>query len=400
MHDPILEKSISSLRVSAHSGPRLGIIGGGQLAKMIARAAAQFGCETTVLDREANGPAAGVVDQIIVGNWDDPDTLLQLAQQVDVVTLENEFVDAAALSAIEAAGYRVFPSARSIALTQDKLKQKQALVASGLPVPEFRAVASRDQIEVTAGELGFPLVLKKRRNGYDGKGNYTLRNLADVPKGWEVLSGDNNELLIEAFVPFVKELAVIVTRGRDQESVVYPVVESIQQNHVCHAVIVPAEIPGELAARAHDLALRAVSAVGGVGSFGVEMFLTVEGKIIINELAPRVHNTGHYTIEACVCSQFENHVRAVLGWPLGPTQLLAPAAAMVNLLGTTQGPGYPCGVNDALAVPGAHLHLYGKTKSEIGRKMGHVTALGVNRGSALAAAQRAAGALRFSSKIT
>ena len=400
MHDLLLEKSMAALPVCARAGSRLGIIGGGQLAKMIAQAAAQFGCVTTVVDREANGPAASVVDRIIVGNRDDPATLLQLAQQVDVVTLENEFVDGAALSAIESAGYQVFPSASSIALTQDKLKQKQALVAAGLPVPEFRAIASPDQIEVAAGELRFPLVLKKRRNGYDGKGNYTLSSTGDVPNGWQTLRGDQNELLVEAFVPFVKELAVIVTRGRNHESVAYPVVESMQRNHVCHAVIVPAEISEELAVRARDLALRAVAVVGGVGSFGVEMFLTGEGEIIINELAPRVHNTGHYTIEACACSQFENHVRAVLGWPLGATQLLAPAAAMVNLLGTTHGSGRPRGVSDALAVPGAHLHLYGKARSEVGRKMGHVTALGDNTGAALATAHRAAGALHFTSQFT
>ena len=396
MHDSLLEKSIVAPPICARS-PRLGIIGGGQLAKMIAQAAAQFGCETTILDREADGPASRVVDRVMMGNWDDPATLLQLAQHVDVVTLENEFVDAAALRAIEAAGYPLFPTAQSIALTQDKLKQKEALVAAGLPVAEFRAIASLDQIELAASELGLPLVLKMRRNGYDGKGNYTLRSTGDVPNGWQTLRGDHNELLVEAFVPFRKELAVIVTRGRNHESVVYPVVESIQRNHVCHAVIVPAEIPEEVAARARDLALRAVSAVGGVGSFGVEMFLTTEGKIIINELAPRVHNTGHYTIEACACSQFENHVRAVLGWPLGPTQLLTPAAAMVNLLGTTHGSGHPCGVSAALAVPGAHLHLYGKARSEVGRKMGHITALGSNSGSALATARRMAEALRFTS---
>ena len=399
MHDSLLGKSIASFPVGARSGPRLGIIGGGQLAKMIAQAAAQFGCEITVLDRETNGPASRVVDQVLVGNWDDPAMLLQLAQRVDVVTLENEFVDAAALRAIESAGHRVFPTARSIALTQDKLKQKEILVAAGLPVAEFRAIASPGQIEVATRELGLPLVLKKRRNGYDGKGNYTLRSSGDVPNGWRALGGVHNELLVEAFVPFCKELAVIVTRGRDHDSVVYPVVESMQQNHVCHAVIVPGEISEEVAALARDLALRAVSAVGGVGSFGVEMFLTTEGKIIINELAPRVHNTGHFTIEACACSQFENHVRAVLGWPLGPTQLLAPAAAMVNLLGTTHASGHPFGVSEALAVPGAHLHLYGKAKSEVGRKMGHITALGSNSGLALATAQRAAEALRFTSQL-
>jgi phosphoribosylaminoimidazole carboxylase PurK protein/phosphoribosylaminoimidazole carboxylase PurE protein len=377
------------------TGPRLGIVGGGQLARMIARAASQLGCETLVLAREGDVPAAGSADRVLVGDWDDPRTLARLARQVDVVTLENEFVDAAALGAAEAAGHRVFPTPASLSRVQDKLRQKEALRLAGLPVAPYRAVGSPEQVCAAALENGFPLVLKARRNGYDGKGNFTIRHAGQVDQGWLALGGGGNELLVEAFVPFVRELAVIVTRGPGGDTAVYPLVESIQRDHICHEVIAPAEVPAEVSQRATQAAIRAVAAVGGVGSFGVEMFLTQEGGIVVNELAPRVHNSGHYTIEGCECSQFENHVRAVFGWPLGRPSLLAPAVAMVNLIGTARGAGNAAGLDKALAVPGAHVHLYGKRRSEVGRKMGHVTALAGGRVEALEAARRSAGAICF-----
>ena len=302
---------------------------------------------------------------------------------------------AGALAELERAGHEVFPTAASMAITQDKFTQKQALQRAGIAVPEFLEVATPEDIAAAAQKLGWPMLLKTRRNGYDGKGNFTLRSPADVPTGYAALGGGRNALMVEAFFPFVRELAVIVTRGRDGGTVVYPVVETIQRDHVCHVVKAPAEIPAELAARAGDMARRAVEAVGGIGSFGVEMFLSASGELAVNELAPRVHNSGHYTIEACECSQFENHVRAVLGWPLGSPRLVAPAAVMLNLLGTAKAPGRPVGLEAALRVPGAHVHLYGKATSGAGRKMGHVTTLGDSVSEALARAEQAARMIQF-----
>jgi 5-(carboxyamino)imidazole ribonucleotide synthase len=313
-----------------------------------------------------------------------------------VVTLENEFVDADNLRALEAAGYAIFPTARSIALVQDKLVQKQTLAAAGLPVPRFCAVENPEAVARAAREFGLPLLLKARRNAYDGKGNVTVRSLVDIASAWQKLGGnDGSELFAEAFCPFVKELAVIITRGRDGATATYPLVETRQRDHVCHIVCAAAPVAGEIGERALDLARRAVTTVGAVGSFGVEMFLAASGEILINELAPRVHNSGHYTIEACVCSQFENHVRAVLGWPLGVTRMVAPAAVMVNLLGDRKAVGRPVGIEQALAIPGVHVHIYGKAMSGAGRKMGHVTALGATPDEALATAQRAAAQIRF-----
>lgn len=374
---------------------RLGIIGGGQLARMTALAALPLGCQISILEQSPFSPAAQLTPLTVTGDWADAATLRQFAAGADVITLENEFVDAAVLRRLEEAGHKVFPTSASIALTQDKLLQKEALGRAGLPVPGFCAVATPEQLSAAGAKLGWPLVLKTRRNGYDGKGNFTLLSPADIPGAWRALRGDRNALLAEAFWRFTKELAVIVTRGRDGTTATYPVVETVQHDHVCHSVQAPAAIAPELAAQAAAIALRAVTAVGAVGSFGVELFLSATGEIAVNELAPRVHNSGHYTIEACVCSQFENHVRAVLGWPLGPTRLTAPAAVMLNLLGPHRAPGHPLGLERALAVAGAHVHLYGKAMCGQGRKMGHITALGQTTAEAMATARQAANAIHF-----
>lgn len=356
----------------------LGIVGGGQLAKMTAQAAAQLGCKVVILERQPEFPADSVAACTLIGDWNDPNSLLELASLADVVTLENEFVHAGALAVLEERGHTLWPSAATLRLTQDKLVQKRTLADAGLPVPRMRAVERVEEVAAPAREWGWPLLLKARRNAYDGKGNATVRTLADIALAWNRLGGESgNPLFAEQFCPFTKELAVIITRARNGEAVTYPVVETVQRNHICHVVRVPAPVAPKIAERAAELARRAVEAVGAVGSFGVEMFLLEDGQLLINELAPRVHNSGHYSIEACVCSQFENHVRAVLGWPLGSTALRSPAAAMLNLLATADGPGMTLGLEDALRVRGAHVHLYGKTRGVPGRKMGHVTAMGV-----------------------
>lgn len=373
----------------------LGLIGGGQLAKMTAQAAAQFGVAVAILERKEHSPASGLAHHTLIGDWDNPADLLRLAALCDVLTLENEFVDAEALAAVERHGHRLYPGSGTVKIVQDKLWQKQAVADEGIPLPRFIDTPTPADVLKAGADFGWPLVLKKRRNGYDGKGNYTLRSAGDLDLAWKTLEGDRNALFAEAWFPFERELAVMITRSIDGKTAVYPVVETVQRDHICHVVNAPATIPRAIAERAAETAGRAVAAVGGVGTFGVEMFLSADGTIAVNELAPRVHNSGHYTIEACECSQFENHVRAVLGWPLGSTAMHAPAAVMINLLGAGPGPGFPDGLPNALAVQGAAVHLYGKTTSARGRKMGHVTALGDTLDSAMARARRAADALTF-----
>ncbi len=380
------------------SGKRIGIVGGGQLAKMTALSALEFGCDIHILERKPEGPAMNLAGKTFIGDWDNPDDLLKLAEHADVITLENEFVDANSLSELEKAGHTLFPTSKSIGLVQDKYIQKQTLLEAGLPLIPFRIIESREEIIEVAKELNWPLVIKTRRNGYDGKGNATINDENEIDAAWDKLDGDNRTIYAEAFCPFVSELAIIITTSRNGEVATYPLVESVQRDHICHIVRAPAHVSNSITENAIDIAQRAVIAIGAIGSFGVEMFLTKDGEVIINELAPRVHNSGHYTIEACECSQFENHVRAVLGWPLGSTKMVKPAAVMVNLLGQDHGSGQPAGLDEALAMPGVHVHIYGKELSIPGRKMGHVTALGETISEAEKAAQAAANVLYFGVK--
>ena len=375
--------------------PVLGIIGGGQLAKMTAQAAAQLGCDTSFIERQADCPASLVSSRGNIKDWSKLELLLEFAAAVDVVTLENEFVDASLLAQLEERAHRVLPSADTMRLIQDKFVQKQTLIRAGLATTHVVALDNLEHLHAIAREWGFPFLIKSRHLSYDGKGNATISSAGEIEPSWQRLGGNAGRLIFaEQFCPFERELAVIVTRGLAGELATYPVVETVQRDHVCHHVVAPAQIPAQVSSRAEQLAQAAVIAVNGVGTFGIEMFQMPSGEMLINELAPRVHNSGHYTIEACDCSQFENHVRAVLGWPLGSTRLRAPAA-MVNLLGHADAPGVATGLAEALKIPGAHVHMYGKSRAARGRKMGHITALGTNIAAALATAQKAADSIRF-----
>jgi 5-(carboxyamino)imidazole ribonucleotide synthase len=375
--------------------PLIGIIGGGQLARMQAQAASRLGCQVRTIEKTENCPAASVVHDHQVGDWNDPATLIAWAKGCDLITLENEFVEADSLEKLEEAGFPVIPTSATMATVQDKLTQKQRLKDRGLPVPTFHSVSSKEDILAWGNELGWPLVLKKRKQGYDGKGNATIRDSDSITEAWETLGNGNFPLYVEAFCPFVKELAVMVVRSVSGSHVEYPVVETIQKDHICHVVTAPSSIDSALRTKASDLARQAIEAVDGLGCFGVEMFLTSEEDILINELAPRVHNSGHYTIEACRCSQFENHIRSILGWPLGDTSLVKRAAVMINLLGACDGPSLPGGIKEALQNPDAHLHIYGKSESRKGRKMGHLTLIGENLEETTQTAKRLASNLLF-----
>jgi len=391
------ECAAMSTPAHSHNRPTIAILGSGQLAKMMAQAATQLGCRVKVLENRPN-PAPLADWEVTLGDWNDPAVLIPFAEGADVVTLENEFIESDALAELEVSGRLLFPPAACLAQVQDKLLQKEALAAANLPLAPFRPVSSPDEVVEAAERWGWPLVLKRRKLGYDGKGNATIRSAAEVAAAWQKLEGGAAALYVEQFCPFDRELAVMVTRARpdvSDEVVVYPVVDTLQRDHICHTVTAPARLPPEWMAAASLTAKRAVEAIGGVGSVGVELFLMSDGQILINEMAPRVHNSGHYSIEGCDCSQFENHIRAILGWPLGSPTLRAPAAAMVNLIGAGDGPAMPMGLRDALAVEGAQIHIYGKDRSMKGRKMGHVTALGPTPEKALAIAQRAAQRLRF-----
>jgi len=396
----------------------LGILGGGQLARMLLQAATALGLDVAVMEQAADSPAGRLTRHEVVGAWDDEVALRRLAGLTPTIILENEFVPARSLYLLESWGVTVVPDRTALAATQDKLHQKARLDEAGLPVPPFRPAGGADDVREAARDWGWPLLLKRRRNGYDGYGNRVAHGPADIDEAMAALQGPldrpaaERALLVEAYVPFERELAVMVARGRGPTSAtvdgdmggdmngggkdevrLYPVVETVQRNGICHQVRAPAAVPDNVAARAESLARAAVTALGLRGVVGVELFLSANGALTVNELAPRVHNSGHYSIEACGASQFENAVRAALGWPLGDTSMVAPAAAMVNLLGAADSPTRVGGLEQALDVRGAHIHLYGKRQSRPGRKMGHVTALGATPDEAVAIATEAASRL-------
>ncbi len=372
----------------------LGIIGGGQLALMLARAASQLGVRTRIIESSPLCPAHREVADFCEGKLSSAADLAEFAAKADIITLENEFVASSLLAGIEATGKQVWPSSKTMALVQDKMIQKQTLVSGGVPVVTFIPVDATTTADSISAQIGYPFVLKRRTLGYDGTGNFTVRSGDDWSAALAKLGNAPDSLYAEKWCPFDRELAVMVTRSANGEHALYPVVETVQANHVCEQVLAPARLSTEAAEQAKSIALKAVESVGGVGSFGVEFFLLPDGQLLVNEMAPRVHNSGHYTIEACDCSQFENHIRAVLGLPLGSTKLRAPAA-MVNLLAKTSASGAPNGIEEALAVSGASVHLYGKLGAKPGRKMGHVTALGRTVEEALSTAQTAADAIQF-----
>lgn len=380
----------NNLRGNIRYMVNLGILGGGQLAQMTAQAAISLGVDIVIFERKSDSPASRLTHFNVVGEWDDDEALNTFIEMCDVITLENEFVDARVLKHIENAGVPVFPSSETLTKVQDKLVQKRTMRDAGIPVPEFIGVGSPEDVRKAANRFGYPMVLKARRDGYDGYGNYTINTVDQIATAWSQLGGDDGrELLVEKFVPFEFELAVMVLRGRDGEIRTYPVVETIQKDHICHVVRAPASVPSDSINIATKIATKAVEAIDGVGVFGVEMFKLKDGTIMYNEIAPRPHNSGHYTIEACVTSQFENHIHAVLAWHLGDTSMVAQSAVMVNILGERQGDAEMEGVRHALRVQGAHVHIYGKRDVRPGRKMGHVTVIGANREENEALARKA-----------
>lgn len=373
----------------------IGILGGGQLAQMLTQAAETMGIRVSVMVKRSTDALPSLSGRLTEGDWDQPEVAVAFARSVDLVTLENEFVNPVSMEAIERELVALYPTSASIRLIQDKWHQKEALIRHQLPVVACCSVNTSSDVLEFATAHGWPVVLKRRHQGYDGKGNATVRSQEELEAAWSRLAVNKNGLYVEAYCPFDRELAIMITRSPDSTVVMYPVVDTVQKDHICHVAHAPSNLPPSLSASVAHLARKAVEAIGGIGTFGVELFLTSDHSILINELAPRVHNSGHYTIEACECSQFENHIRAIMGLPLGSTAMIKPFATMINLIGAGDGPALPSGYREAFAIPGAHLHIYGKSRSSKGRKMGHVTALGDTAEQARTIAESCAAALRF-----
>ncbi|HEX7259474.1 MAG TPA: 5-(carboxyamino)imidazole ribonucleotide synthase [Candidatus Saccharimonadia bacterium] len=352
---------------------RLGIVGGGQLGRMVAFDAKRLGFAVTVLDPEPNSPAGQVADEHIVAAYDDDAAVRRLAKSVDFITYDIESAGKGVLAELAENGKQVNPSPWTLNMIRDKLGQHRWLREVGIPVAEFMEVETDEDIKQAGETFGYPLVLKARFDAYDGRGNAIIKSSDEIASVKEKLAG--RELYVEQTVPFIKELAVIAVRGMDGAIAVYDAVETIHENNICHMVYAPARVEKTVVHKARELAEQVVGQLKGAGVFAVEMFISADGKVIVNEIAPRVHNSGHLTIEAAVTSQFEQHVRAVTGLPLGDTSLKVPAAVMINILGERSGPANPEGLAEALAIPGVSVHIYGKAKTWPQRKMGHITAI-------------------------
>jgi 5-(carboxyamino)imidazole ribonucleotide synthase len=331
---------------------------------------AKLGFHFTVLDPDPRAGATSLADRVITGGLYDRQALTDLVTSCEVTTYDIEHCDTAVLAELEAAGHVILPSPRLLQTVQDKVLQKEKYLAAGLPVAAFVDKALAD-----LKPADFPVVQKARTGGYDGRGVVLLRSPADLSRALPGDTARRQGSYLEACVPYVKELGVMVARSASGQTEAYPVTEMVFDPilNICTRVVAPADIAPSVADRARQTALRVVEALGGVGVFGVELFLTADGAILVNETAPRPHNSGHYTMEACRTCQFENHLRAVAGLPLGDPGFHSPAV-MVNLLGQgSAGPTHLGGIDEALGVPGFSLHLYGKAECRPGRKMGHFT---------------------------
>ena len=366
---------------------RIGIVGGGQLGKMLTIAAKKMGYYVVVSDPTPQSPAGQVADLQIIADYKDDSAINKLADQSDVLTFEIELANSLVLKDLKKAGKVIHPSPSTLEIIQDKLKQKKYLKKHRVKTAEFIEVTNKSDVVKAAKVFGYPLVLKARTDAYDGRGNVSIKRDKDIDMALKKLEGRG--LYVEKYVPFVLELAVMVAKSTKGKIVLYPIVQTIHENHVCDTVITPAKISKEALRNAQALARRTVRHLSGAGVFGVEMFLTKDDNILVNEIAPRVHNSGHYTIEACVTSQFEQHIRAVMGLPLGSTKMISKAAVMKNILGRREGDGKPLGIEKALKIDGVSLHMYGKVGSKVGRKMGHITVVGDSVSECLRKANKA-----------
>jgi 5-(carboxyamino)imidazole ribonucleotide synthase len=361
------ENSVEPIR----PGATIGMVGGGQLGRMFAVAASRMGYEVVVFCESDEAPAAQVAHRVVVGATDDASMVESFASQCDVITLEFENIPAATI-ALCGKHAPTYPDASVLAAAQDRLLEKSTLQGAGLPVTPFAEVHDAASVRQAAETLGWPMIVKTARSGYDGKGQFRIDSADDLQR---VTMDASQQWIAERLIEFDREISIIIARTPDGAARTFPVFENSHHNHILDVTVTPAAVSLGVADQAADVAIKAAEVLGLVGLLCVEMFVTGD-RLLINEVAPRPHNSGHLTIEACHTSQFEQHVRAVCNLPLGRTDLKCPAAAMANLLGDLWHDSQQPDWDSALAVEGVSLHLYGKRIAQPGRKMGHLTAVG------------------------
>lgn len=355
---------------------------------MIAMAAKRMSLRIAILDPERLCPAAPLADELIVSSFKDNASIRKLAKISDVLTYEIELANSKVLEELVSKKYPVHPDPRTLNIIQDKSKQKKFLKDNKIPVADFELVTSKALLLKNCQKYDYPILLKACKDSYDGRGNFLIRTKNDIPTGLRYFRG--KQCMLEAFVPFTKELSVMVARNTFGQIQSFPVVENIHTKNILFTTIAPARIPDNLANKALICAKKAIKTLKGAGIFGVEMFLKKDGSVLVNEIAPRPHNSGHYSIEACTVSQFEQHLRAILGLPLASPRLITPAV-MVNILGPESYSGFYSlkRIGRVLEIPGLSLHIYGKQTTKPLRKLGHMTIVAKSIEQALSRAQLA-----------
>ncbi len=390
---------VNSDRLSIDRPICVGIIGGGQLGKMIAHEARRMSLKVIVLDPTEGCPASRIADEQIVADFKDENAIMRLAAKCDVLTYEIELANSAALKRLETKNYPVRPAPETLYMIQNKYRQKLFLKEHRIDVPDFELVRSEEHLHQLCKKFGLPIMLKASENSYDGRGNLLITSDSKVHEAFNYFP--RTELMAEKFVSFSKEISIMVARNPSGHITSFPVAENIHKNSILDTSIVPARISHRVELKAKRMAEMTMHVLQGAGIFGIEMFVTTKGDVLVNEVAPRPHNSGHYSNEACSISQFEQHLRAILDLPLSKPELLCPAV-MVNILGNERSSGSYVieGLTKLFSVPGVKLYVYGKKTSKPGRKLGHITATGDSVKEALARATKARNGLDIVSNRT
>eukprot|EP01038_Epipyxis_sp_PR26KG_P004196 gene4196-5967_t len=350
----------------------VGILGGGQLGRMMVEAANRLGIRVAVLDPGGSSSPAGQLSHLCIeGSFQDSTKVQELSSISDVLTIEIEHVNTSKLEELEQQGHAVHPSPIAVRMIQDKYLQKNHLLNHNIPLPDFMEIPNITAAVEAGMRYGYPYMLKNKKFAYDGRGNAVVNSEDDIVQAFDKLGG--KDLYAEKWIPFIKELAIMVVRSKNGIVQSYPVVETIQKDNICHLVIAPAQISSLAYKSAMEIAIKAIASFDGIGIYGVELFLLHDESVLLNEIAPRPHNSGHYTMEACEIDQFEMHLRAILDLPCPPPKMKVPCAIMINVLGSSLMSDTKAILVKALNIPGAGIHWYGKLESREGRKMAHVT---------------------------
>ena len=389
-----IAKHTSAMKIPLLAPPAtIGIVGGGQLGRMIAFEAKRMGYRVVVLDPKIDAPAGQVVDEQIVADYGDLNALHSLASKCDVLTYEFEHIDADALEVLENEGVRIYPSTRTLKRIKNKFVQKSLLKANGIPVPDFICINDVDDLRAAFSKFDGKLFLKSCQDGYDGKGNRCVTDSRDIESAYNAFEGQ--DMMAEAYVAFEREVSIIVAKNESGE-VYYPISDNVHTSSILVSSVVPADLPEKTRAKVVSVAADVLKMLDDYGVFCIEFFIAAGGEVFVNEIAPRPHNSGHYTIEACATSQFEQLVRVICGLPLGSPDLRMPCA-MTNVLGddSLSGPYKLTGMETLMSIPETHLHLYGKPETGAFKKLGHITTLAPTTEASLEKATHALKALKL-----